>query len=393
MQKYAFSLKHFLIVSLLSAFLATTSLVRAEDEDHIDYKNKLEDVRAKIARVLGNLNETQNQRNNIKDQLQKLERKIAKTSKNLRQIRRKQANSKKTLKQLNTDLTELKLKLSQQKDILSRQIRSAYAMGQQAHLKMVLNQQQPTEMGRAMIYFNYLNTARTQQIYDFLDSIDKKQKLEIAIIATNQELEQLAKQSLDQKQSLTGDRTNRKQLLAKLNEDINNQKLTLSELENSRNRIESLLSSLGELLADIPNETQLEKPFSDLKGKMPWPVKGKFLAHFGDSRNQGDLTWNGVVIKSAYGTPVRAINYGRVAFADWLQGFGFITIIDHDNEYMSLYGHNQALYKEVGDWVEAGEIIATVGDSGGQEHSGLYFEIRFQGKPINPDSWCSASIR
>ncbi|MDH5735038.1 MAG: hypothetical protein OEY87_02845, partial [Gammaproteobacteria bacterium] len=257
MQKYAFSLKHFLIVSLLSAFLATTSLVRAEDEDHIDYKNKLEDVRAKIARVLGNLNETQNQRNNIKDQLQKLERKIAKTSKNLRQIRRKQANSKKTLKQLNTDLTELKLKLSQQKDILSRQIRSAYAMGQQAHLKMVLNQQQPTEMGRAMIYFNYLNTARTQQIYDFLDSIDKKQKLEIAIIATNQELEQLAKQSLDQKQSLTGDRTNRKQLLAKLNEDINNQKLTLSELENSRNRIESLLSSLGELLADIPNETQL----------------------------------------------------------------------------------------------------------------------------------------
>jgi septal ring factor EnvC (AmiA/AmiB activator) len=103
--------------------------------------------------------------------------------------------------------------------------------------------------------------------------------------------------------------------------------------------------------------------------------------------------WNGVIINSAYGTPVRAISYGRVAFADWLQGFGFITIIDHDDGYMSLYGHNQALYKQSGDWVEAGEVIATVGDSGGQANSGLYFELRHQGKPINPNRWCSTKVQ
>lgn len=354
---------------------------------------RLADVRARIAEVLGNLNDNKNKRNNIKGQLQKLERKIAKASKSLREVRRKHAKSKKSLKKLKSDLVVLQRKLDTQRNILSRQIRSAHAMGQQAQLKMVLNQQDSTEMGRAMVYFDYLNSARSQQINDFLDSIKKKQQLETAIVNTTKELEQLASKKLDQKRALTNSRTSRKELLAKLNKDINHQQLTLTELENSRTRIEKLLSSLGELLADIPSEAHLEAPFSTLKGKMPWPVKGKFLAHFGASRNQGDLTWNGVVIKSAYGTPVRAINYGRVAFADWLQGFGFITIIDHDNDYMSLYGHNQALYKEVGDWVETGEIIATVGDSGGQEYSGLYFEIRFKGKPVNPDSWCSASVR
>ena len=392
MHKLAILIRRFILFCLIAlSFIAYCA--HADSDDQEDHSNRLADVRAKIAAILGDLNENKNKRNNIKDQLQIIERKIAKTSKSLRQIRRKHSKSKKTLKQLKSDLIKLQNKLTKQRSILAKQIRSAHAMGQQAHLKMVLNQQHAAEMGRAMVYYDYLNTARSEEIKDFLASIESKLQLEKDITRTTNELEQLANQTLKQKRSLTNNRASRKQLLAQLNEDINNQQLTLSELENSRIRIEKLLSSLGKLLADIPSEAHLETPFSNLKGKMPWPVKGKFLAHFGSSRNQGDLTWNGVVIKSAYGTPVRAINYGRVAFADWLQGFGFITIIDHDNEYMSLYGHNQALYKEVGDWVETGEIIASVGDSGGQEHSGLYFEIRFQGKPINPDSWCSASAR
>jgi septal ring factor EnvC (AmiA/AmiB activator) len=150
--------------------------------------------------------------------------------------------------------------------------------------------------------------------------------------------------------------------------------------------------SLGELLADIPNEPVEQQPFDQLKGKLPWPIKGSFSAQFGTVRNQSDLTWNGVIIDSAYNTPVRAISYGRVAFADWLQGYGFITIIDHNDGFMSLYGHNQELYKQAGDWVESGEVIATVGDSGGQNDSGLYFELRSQGKPIDPNQWCSSKV-
>ena len=358
-----------------------------------DYQIKLDRIRDNITQVLNQLNEDQNKRSTVRSELQKLEVKIAKVSKSLRYTQRKHKKSTKKLKQLQVELKGLKRELSQQRQILSRQIRSAYAMGQQPQIKLLLNQQRPVEMGRAMVYYDLLNRERTREIGDYLQSIQKKQQLESSITATTRELEQLVKKRLDQKQQLTRHRNNRKHLLAKLEKDINNQQLTLQELESSRSRIEQLLMSLGELLADIPSEPDAQKPFSSLRGKLPWPVRGSFSARFGTSRQQGDLKWNGVVIKSAYGTPVRAVSHGRVAFADWLQGFGFITIIDHDDGYMSLYGHNQALYKQSGDWVEAGEVIATVGDSGGQTDSGLYFEIRYQGKPVNPTRWCSKNVR
>ena len=151
--------------------------------------------------------------------------------------------------------------------------------------------------------------------------------------------------------------------------------------------------SLGELLADIPQSPSDARPFKQQKGKLPWPTSGPFLATFGEPRKQGGLTWNGVLISAKHGTPVRAISHGRVAFADWLQGFGFITIIDHGEGYMSLYGHNETLVKQAGDWVDAGEVIATSGDSGGQPMPGVYFEIRSRGKPVNPSRWCSRGVR
>jgi len=188
-------------------------------------------------------------------------------------------------------------------------------------------------------------------------------------------------------------RQQRKKLLAELSDKIKNQENTLSSLENSRSRIENLLKSLGELLADIPTSPSEKEPFVSRKGKLPWPVQGPFIGKFGQPKNYGDLKWNGVLIKAELGTPVRVVSHGRVAFSDWLQGFGFITIIDHGDGYMSLYGHNESLFKQTGDWVQAGEVIATAGDSGGQPRSGVYFEIRSRGKPVNPSRWCSNSAR
>jgi len=149
---------------------------------------------------------------------------------------------------------------------------------------------------------------------------------------------------------------------------------------------------LGELLADIPPSPSDNATFSSQRGLLPWPIDGPFISKFGSPR-KGDLKWNGVLIKAPYGRPVRAISHGRVAFSDWLQGFGFITIINHDDGYMSLYGHNESLFKQAGDWVTAGEVIASTGDSGGQPVSGLYFEIRERGKPVNPTKWCNSKIR
>ena len=381
------------LLAFFIILLLASPLSRADKPAATDYQIKLDQIREKITQVLNRLNEDENKRSTVRSELQKLERKIAKVSKSLRYTQRKHKKSTKKLKQLNAELKQLKKALGKQRHILSRQIRSAYAMGQQPQLKLVLNQQKPAEMGRAMVYYELLNRERTREISDYLQSIEKKQQLETSIAQSTQELERLVKKRLAQKQELTQHRSERKRLLAKLEQDIDNQQLTLQDLENSRGRIEELLMSLGELLADIPSEPDAQKPFANMQGKLPWPVRGKFSALFGTSRQQGDLKWNGVVINSAYGTPVRAISHGRVAFADWLQGYGFITIVDHDEGYMTLYGHNQALYKQSGDWVEAGEIIATVGDSGGQTDSGLYFEIRYQGKPVNPKRWCSKSVR
>jgi len=385
---------HLLWIALLGFFYIFSPLTWADNtEKTISYQSKLDDIREKITNVLVNLNKNQNKRSNVRNDLQKLEVKIARTSKSLRYTRRKHRKSAKKLKQLKTELSRLKKKLGSQRALLSEQLRSAYAMGQEPQLKLMLNQQKPTEMGRAMMYFDYLNKARTTEITDYLQSIKKKQALESSIKAAVHELQKLVDKKLSQKKDLSHHRINRKRLLSKLNKDIGDQQLTLGDLKQSRSRIEQLLMSLGEILADIPSGPAGQKPFARLKKHLPWPVRGKFSAKFGTSRNTGDLTWSGVVIDSDYETPVRAITHGRVVFADWLQGYGFITIIDHNDGYLSLYGHNQAQFKQAGDWVEAGETIATVGDSGGQPDSGLYFEIRHQGKPVNPDQWCSTKIR
>ncbi len=179
-------------------------------------------------------------------------------------------------------------------------------------------------------------------------------------------------------------------MLNELSNKIKNQENTLSSLENSRGRIENLLKSLGELLADIPSNPSVKQPFVAQKGKLPWPATGSFLSKFGQSKNQGDLKWNGVLIKADFGAPIKVVSHGRVAFSDWLQGFGFITIIDHGDGYMSLYGNSESLLKQTGDWVSAGDVIATAGDSGGQPQSGVYFEIRSRGKPVNPAKWCNS---
>lgn len=371
--------------------MAMPLAVTAESAE--EYQENLDLIRDKISGVLSALGENKDKRDSVRTELKKLEIKIAKASKDLRNTQRKYTKSDKNLKKTRSELKKLKKNLNKQREILASQVRSAYVMGQQPQLKMLLNQQDPSEMGRAMVYYTYLNQARGKEIENFIVSIEKEKTLEATVKEVSKELKVLLDERRSSKNKLSRHRNNRKNLLAKLEKDINNQQITLDGLESSRGRIEILLESLGELLADIPAEPLNQKPFGDLKGKLPWPIKGKLSASFGSTRHQGDLKWNGVVIRADYDTPIRAVSNGRIAFADWLQGYGFITIIDHNDGYMSLYGYSQELYKQVGDWVEAGEVIASVGDSGGQLDSGLYFEIRKQGKPINPKKWCSTSVR
>ena len=365
----------------------------SKNEDMTHYQDKLEKLQKSIAKVQQHLKGSKKQRSHVVTELQTLEAEISKNAKKLKSLESQVYQSRKHENKLKNDIDHLNRQLSNQRVALSEQIRSAYSMGHQQNLKMLLNQQDPAQAGRAHVYFNYLNRARQQQIELFLETFQQKKQTEAELKQTITAQNALLKEQKEKKRQRQKQRFQRKKLLAELSKKIKNQESTLTNLETSRGRIENLLKSLGELLADIPTSPSENLPFVSQKGKLPWPVNGRFVNNFGQPKNYGDLKWNGVLIKAKLGTPVRVVSHGRVAFSDWLQGFGFITIVDHGDGYMSLYGHNESLFKQTGDWVQAGEVIATAGDSGGQPTSGVYFEIRSRGKPINPSKWCSTKAR
>jgi septal ring factor EnvC (AmiA/AmiB activator) len=379
-----------LLIFLLFSHFAT---IAADNDEFERYQKKLERVQQSINKVKEHLKSTRYKRGHVVTQLQQLESDISKNSKALKQTEAKIDDLNNNISSLRDELGELKQKLKLQRQSLADQVRAAYAIGHQQQVKMLLNQQDPAEMGRVMVYFDYFNRARLQHINQFLAGIAEKQRLEEQLDAALNDYQETLNKRKKQVNSLITQRHKRSQLLARLEQQISNQEKNLTELESSRNRIENLLMSLGELLADIPQSPSDSRPFKQQKGKLPYPAAGPFLATFGEPRKQGGLKWNGVLISTPLGSPVRAISHGRIAFADWLQGFGFITIIDHGEGYMSLYGHNETLIKQAGDWVNAGEVIATSGDSGGQPMPGVYFEIRSRGKPVNPGGWCSRAAK
>ena len=205
------------------------------------------------------------------------------------------------------------------------------------------------------------------------------------------DLERMLKQQQNQKRTLTQDRNQRKKILGSLEQELKKQGRDLSRLEQNAKHLSDLIDSLSEILTDIPAQPPEHKSFSRLRGKLAWPVKGKVLNHFGKPKPPSNLRWQGVVIRAPVGNNVRAVSHGRIAFADWLRGMGNLIIIDHGDGFLSLYGHNQSLFKTTGEWVEAGEIIASIGNSGGQKNAGVYFEIRKKGRPQNPSTWCKTS--
>ena len=382
------------IFILLFSLLFLTHPAFAADNDEFErYQKKLERVQKSIGKVKQHLKNTRYKRGHVVTDLKQLEGEISRNSAALSETEAKIDGLNSKISGLRSELSGLQEKLGLQRQRLSAQLRAAYAIGRQQQVKMLLNQQDPAEMGRVMVYFDYLNRAREQEISEFLHSIEDKRRVEAELQTALDDHQSALNTRKKQKKSLLSQRLKRNELLARLERQISNQEQNLTELESSRNRIEDLLMSLGELLADIPQSPSDSRPFNKQKGKLPWPASGPFLASYGEARKQGGLRWNGVLISTKHGTPVRAISHGRVAFADWLQGFGFITIIDHGDGYMSLYGHNETLVKQAGEWVNASEVIATSGDSGGQPMPGVYFEIRARGKPVNPSQWCSRKVK
>jgi septal ring factor EnvC (AmiA/AmiB activator) len=276
-------------------------------------------------------------------------------------------------------------RLAAEQAALARQVRSSYMTGREELFKLLLSQESPAALGRMLVYFDYYNRARSARIATVAGELDELATLDRQTADVEAELAALETAQSREVAALEQSRDERRAAVAKLETEIRDGSAAVAKLRAEEKRLAELVTRLSELMAGFPVDA--DTPFAGLKGKLAWPVQGKLAGDYGQPRGGGTVKWNGVLLETNAGTPVRAVYHGRVAFADWLQGLGLLVIVDHGGGYMSLYGHNEALLKESGDWVEPGETIAQVGDSGGQARAGLYFEIRHNGEPVNPHPW------
>lgn len=348
---------------------------------------------AQIKRLQGEINRFQQrldaatgEQQRQQQQLQQLEVDAGRVSRQLDRIgtQRQQLRGEiETLKQRQADLQQAR---QQQSAALGEQLALAFRSGQQDRLKLLLNQEQPERLARLLRYHGYFSEARVAALAQFNQTLAQLSEVDAALAARATELAAQQRDLSQRQQELEPLRSSRRQVVAELAREVQDQSRQLAQLEADRKRLQRVLDQLQQVLAksDLALTTQR---FGQLKGRLPWPTPGRVAQAFGNRSN--GVQADGILIRAVGGAPVAAVHNGRVVYSDWLRGYGLVLILDHGDGYMTLYGHNQSLLKEVGDWVAAGEPLARVGDSGGQAHTGLYFAIRRNGKPQNPQPWLS----
>lgn len=372
-----------LIVALAILWLPLASAQDSEAE----YEAKLRELQSTIAELKNELGKVKSSRDNLQNDLQGTEVNIGKLHKKIERLKGELASQKKQLTQLQRQRAELRQQRRDQQQHIAEHINAAYRLGQQSQLKLLLNQQHPDTVARTLKYYRYILDARNEQIDAYLDVIAELDTLEPRILRKNQQLENNKQTLQAQYQQLRSKQNERQRTLKQLRQSINNKDQQLRQLDRDKRHLEQLLEEVTAAIANL-NLNSDGEPFAKRKGKMPFPVKGKITNRFGGNRLEGKLQWEGLRIAASEGAPVNAIHHGRVVFSDYLKSHGLLLIVDHGDGYMSLYANNQTLLKDIGDWVSSGEEIARVGNSGGQASNGLYFEIRRQGKPVNPSRWC-----
>lgn len=353
------------------------------DEIETEIKNlakQIEDYRAK-------LRTTQDERSVLENTLEDNEKKIGNLLKKIEDIKSRLKKDEKQVKTLQKKKHRLEDSKQEQQNLIVQHVRAAYEIGRQEYLKVLLNQQDPYLMARMLTYYDYFNRARADEISSFNETISELSSVEGQLLAQREKLSRSKNEFETRYQSLVNAQNQRQVALLSLDQLIASTGSDLKDKLRDREHLENLMRKIT---ANIAKLTPAEEtpPFASLRGKLYLPVNGRIMEKFGSPRSAGKLRWNGLYIIAEAGTPVHSVHYGRVVFADWLRGFGLLLIISHGEGYMSLYGHNQLLYRETGDWVAAGEIVAKVGSSGGQKRPGLYFEVRQAGKPKDPQLWC-----
>lgn len=366
------------------ALLAPTARSWADDQQR-QHRLRLEQLKAEIGQLSAELKNDQQDRSELREALRQSELVLGKIHRNIQKTMADLDRNQVRLANLKSEREQKLATWAGQREQVGRELLLAYQVDRYGPLKVLLNQQRPEALARAMVYYEYFYEARSRRIERSLATLEHIAALEEEAAEAAKAM-QISRDSLRlQRETLVASQHRQRRDLARLNASIASRDQQLEKMSIDRAKLEGLLESIGHTVATFALPTTAQA-FASLRGVMPWPVTGKPSNRYGGKRPAG-LRWQGLSIPAREGTTVRAIHHGRVVFADWLRGFGLLLILDHGDNYLSLYAQNQALLRDVGEWVSAGAPISTVGNSGGQPRSALYFEIRKDGKPTDPGIW------
>lgn len=414
------------MLRILALILLSSLIAPAIADQRADTQRQLEAARQDVAELKKLLEKLQQEKSGVQQQLKKTETEMGDLENQVKELQRELKGSEQEIQRLDQEKKKLQGARTEQQRLIAIQARAAYQSGRQEYVKLLLNQQNPEKFSRTLTYYDYLSQARLEQLAAFNETLRQLANVEQEINNHQAQL-QAQKAGLDERHAkLAEARKERQQALAKLNRDFATRDQRLKARQQEQAELGRVLKTIEETLARQAREAEEARkralaaqqaeqarpgsqqpsqpsgplvtsgavyggPFASARGKLPWPVDGRLVARYGTPRGGDARTkWDGVLIGAPAGSQVRAVHGGRVVFADWLRGAGLLVILDHGNGYLSLYGHNQNLLKNAGDVVKAGDPIATVGSSGGQETSALYFAIRQNGRPSDPAQWCRA---
>ena len=381
------------VVALLLAAVPTALQAGPKDE--------LKEIRDRIEALQKQLTESESSKAEAADALKDSERAVSQTSLKLYQISGKRREVNSTLSRLQTRARIVENNIAEEQVVLGRLLYQQYVGGQSDAIKLVLTGQDPNEIARQLHYLSYVSRARAELLASLRANLADLDKLTGETRRQSSELHSLQSEETLQMRRLEKEKAQRQQIYAKVSDDIERSRKQLSTLKRDEERLSQLIERLAREAARkntrkpgkritnqaLPNADSGSGPFRQLKGRLRLPVIGELTNRFGGQRLDSGLSWKGLFISTRPGREVKAVAAGRVVYADWLRGFGNLLILDHGDGYMSLYGNNESLLKQVGDEARAGDTIAAAGNSGGNPDSGLYFELRFQGKPFDPLPW------
>jgi len=414
------------------------SLERSRQKESAEQERA--ELRKKLLTLKEDIGKTEKARGHAADSLAASEAAISNANRSLRELAAEQEKTKKRLEKLSVSQDALETAVAQQRNRLEKMLRGQYVGGQDDRVKLLLSGDNPNRIARELRYLGYVSAEQSKAIDILQQNLAAIEANKLDAEEARNALEDIAEEQREQKALLEKEKNKRKALLSQLSTQLSAQRKQAGNLTRDEERLSSLVEKLATLIAQQRKveeeeakrrarakaeqkeklaakarsaEKSAERPeaspaksaskqaaesepeappvndgsgFASMKGKLRLPVKGELVASFGARRADGP-NWKGLFIKAAEGAEVKAIAAGEIIFADWMRGFGNLLVVDHGGQYMTIYGNNQSLLKRPGDKLKAGDVIATVGNSGGNEQSGLYFEMRYQGRAIDPSSW------